>query len=398
MSLFSINNILLNESTVDDMNVNNLGYNDTEIDNYSFTQEGYNMILALNADFIAADKVFFESVLGSHGEDMIINESFSDFFQKIKDIIKKFIDWLKKVFKDFVIKLNGLISSDKYIKKHHKELNKFGSEHEFEYKGYKFTNVEAANIPAATALSAFEAGKTGAGYLTTDVYSDWNDYESAGTDEEKKNQTSAINTALDNQQKLLDDSLTDFYDEFRGKVIGESEKIDSTDFAEELFKKFRDGEDTPSDITVDSNIVSACYRRFDNYKDTIKEIEKNQKAMIKDYEALEKYLDKMITIDKANKTLSFAATSNEYIQKNIDVLTGASASKTSLSGKKIYSSTTTDKMSNYLKTQSSKVSQMCQIHTQAFSAKLEAAKDQFKQDKKILYKALAMINKKQTSD
>ena len=141
MSLFSINNILLNESTVDDMKVDNLGYNDTEIDNYSFTQEGYNMILALNADFIAADKVFFENVLGSHGEDMIINESFSDFFQKIKDIIKKFIDWLKKVFKDFVIKLNGLVSSDKYIKKHHKELNKFGSEHEFDYKGYKFEHT-----------------------------------------------------------------------------------------------------------------------------------------------------------------------------------------------------------------------------------------------------------------
>ena len=397
MSLFSINNILLNESTTNDMNVDNLGYNDTEIDNYSFTQEGYNMILALNADFIAADKVFFENVMGSHGEDMIINESFSDFFQKIKDIIKKFIDWLKKVFKDFVIKLNGLVSSDKYIKKHHKELNKFGSEHEFEYKGYKFTNVEAANIPKANALEAFEAGKAGAGYLTTDVYSDWSDYEAASSDEDKKNQTSAINTALDAKQKQLDESLTDFYDDFRGRVIGESEKIDSTDYAEELFKKFRDGEDTPSDITVDSNIVSACYRRFDNYKDTIKEIEKNQKAMIKDYEALEKYLDKMITVDKANKKLAFTATSNDYITRNIDVLAGNDDGK-KLSGKTIHSTTTTDKMSNYLKTQSSKVSQMCQIHTQAFSAKLEAAKDQFKQDKKILYKALAMVNKKQTSD
>ena len=51
-------------------------------------------------------------------------------------------------------------------------------------------------------------------------------------------------------------------------------------------------------------------------------------------------------------------------------------------------------MNNYLKVQSSKVSQMCSIHTQAFSAKLEAAKDQFKQDKKIIYKALQQIVKR----
>ena len=37
---------------------------------------------------------------------------------------------------------------------------------------------------------------------------------------------------------------------------------------------------------------------------------------------------------------------------------------------------------------------MCTIHTQAFSAKLEAAKDCFKQDKAILYKALQKIVKR----
>ena len=37
---------------------------------------------------------------------------------------------------------------------------------------------------------------------------------------------------------------------------------------------------------------------------------------------------------------------------------------------------------------------MCTIHTQAFTAKLEAAKDCFKQDKKILYKALQQVVKR----
>ena len=51
-------------------------------------------------------------------------------------------------------------------------------------------------------------------------------------------------------------------------------------------------------------------------------------------------------------------------------------------------------MQSWLKIQSSKVNQMCQIHTQAFSAKLEAAKDCFKQDKQILNKAIQKILKR----
>lgn len=397
MSLFSLDNILLNESSnSSSIDISNIGYLDSKDRNYSFVKEGYDFILEMNGYYMNAEKTFFSNILGSYGDNEIITESFSDFFNKIKDIIKKFIEWIKKIFKQFVLKMNALVSNEKYIKKHHKLLNKFDSEDEFEYNGFNFTKINDSTIPADEALSAFQ-GTSAEGYLSTD---NWYDAGSSNLDikndslkDTRNAQTTKLNTALDNKLNELNDGLDDFYESFRGIVIGKSEKYDSTEYADVLFRLFRDDDDTPSDITIDSTYVLEAYRRFDNYKETIKSIEKTQKDIIKDYEALEKYLDKLIKMNKEDNKLSVASSTNTYASGEVELLTNAKNSK-SLDDKVFYDRSSFDKMNNYLKVQSSKVSQMCSIHTQAFSAKLEAAKDQFKQDKKIIYKALQQIVKR----
>lgn len=399
MSLFSLDNILLNESkdsssSNSSIDISDIGYLDTELTNHSFVQEGYDFILEMGRDYMNAEKTFYSNILGSYGDDNIITESFEGFFGKIKDIIKKFIEWIKKIFKEFVLKINSLFSSEKYIKKHHKLLNKFESQDEFEFNGYNFTKINDTTVPANTALSAFE-GTSAVGYLSTDNW--YKDNSISITDDTKKDdrvaQTTAYNTKLDNELNKLNDGLDDFYEAFRGAVINKQEKYDSSEYAEVLFRFFRDEDDTPSDITIDASYVSAAYRRFEKYKDTIKSIEKTQKEIIKDYEALEKYLDKLIKMNKEDNKLSIATTGNTHASSEIDILTQNSKSK-SLDGKVLYDKSSYDKMNSYLKVQSSKVSQMCSIHTQAFTAKLEAAKDQFKQDKKIIYKAIGQIIKR----
>ena len=390
MSLFSLDNILLNESSTID--IDNIGYIDTELKNHSFVQEGYDFILEIGRDYMNAEKTFYTEVLGSYGDNEIITESFDGFFNKIKEIINKFIEWIKKVFKQFVAKINALFNNEKYIKKNQKLLNKFESQDEFEFNGYEFTNIDKTNIPAANAQEAFIDETNGKSYFNNwYTKGDYND--TTDSDRTLRNgETETLNTALDNSLTALNDNLEDFYDAFRGKVIGKNEKIDSNDYPNELFSFFRNDENTTSNITIDATYVLEAYRRFDKYKDLVKSIEKTQKDMIKDYEALEKYLDKMIKLTKSDSknTLSFTSVgSNKYVSGQITAL-----GVTDFSTKTVYDTSTYDKMNNYLKTQSSKVSQMCTIHTQAFTAKLEAAKDQFKQDKKILYKALQQVIKR----
>ena len=134
MSLFSLDNILLNESNDSSssntsINISNIGYLDNELTNHSFVQEGYDFILEMGRDYMNAEKTFYSNILGSYGDDNIITESFKGFFGKIKDIIKKFIEWIKKIFKEFVLKINSLFSSEKYIKKHHNYLLSYGCNH-----------------------------------------------------------------------------------------------------------------------------------------------------------------------------------------------------------------------------------------------------------------------------
>lgn len=209
MSLFSLDNILLNESNDSSssntsIDISNIGYLDNELSNHSFVQEGCDFILEMGRDYMNAEKTFYSNILGSYGDDNIITESFKDFFGKIKDIIKKFIEWIKKIFKEFVLKINSLFSNEKYIKKNHKLLNKFESQDEFEFNGYNFTKINDTTVPASKALSAFE-GTSGAGYLSTD---NWYDDSSISiTDDTKKDarvaQTTAYNTKLDNELNKL---------------------------------------------------------------------------------------------------------------------------------------------------------------------------------------------------
>ena len=416
MGLFSLDNILLenNDTSID---IDKIGYVDRAVEKYSFVQEGYNAILEMNAFYCNAEKDFYTKVMGSYGDSAIINESFSDFFNKIKDIIKKFIDWVKKVFKEFVAKLAGLVGSEKYIKKNAKLLNKFNSEDEFEFQGYKFTNLETYNdIPAAKALDACTgnaSANVGINYLSFEDYfksSDTGDYYKfsndkyndvidnkldANTDkaeiDRRKEATDKINAELSKRIESVSDKNEDFYEEFRGIVIGKSnERFDSREFTEELFKIFRDDSDSTSSITIDSSFVNDSYRRFDKYKNTIKAIEKNKNDMIKDYEDLEKYLDKMIKYNKDTYKLDLTMTGGRtYTNNNLANIKFGAANNGI-----IYSSSTADRMQSLLKVYSARVSQMCQIHTQAFSAKLEAAKDCFKQDKQILNKAIQRILKR----
>ena len=394
MSLFTLDNILLNESsnTPSIIDIDHIGYIEDELRNQSFVQEGYNFILEMGRDYMNAEKTFYTNVLESYGDNTIITESFDNFFDKIKDAIRKFIEWIKKVFKQFVLKINQLFQSEKYIKKNHKLLNKFDSRDEFEFNGYEFKHINETDIPKANAQNAFATDNDGKNYLAA---GNWYGKGDVNINDitERQNQTNALNTELDTRLKTLEDGLDDFYDVFRGQVIGESDKYDANEYPNVLFSFFRNKEDTPSNITIDSSYVLEAYRRFDKYKDTIKDIEKTQKEMIKDYEALERYLDKMIKLTKSGNEnkLSFATVpSRTYVTGQITDLGGTTA----LADKVVYDTSTYDKMNNYLKVQSSKVNQMCSIHTQAFSAKLEAAKDQFKQDKKILYKALNQIIKR----
>jgi hypothetical protein len=64
-----------------------------------------------------AVKEFYKNIMESEDNQEIITESFEGFFDRAKEIIKKFLAFIKKIFAKFVTKLNSLFKSEKYLEK-----------------------------------------------------------------------------------------------------------------------------------------------------------------------------------------------------------------------------------------------------------------------------------------
>lgn len=404
MSVFSLKNVLVTEQSV----TNTMSYDLNKIatpkesENYSFMPETYRFLESYNREYNNTLKTFYRNILESNNSQELITESFDSFFDKVHEIIKKFIEFIKKIFAKFVTKMHQLFKSESYLKKHEKEFSKFTNDDKFTIHGYKFTCLNDIDIPYSAAVDIFDSSQLGLTYkgdlnLTdseVDITSTDNSQEDystiTGDDDTAKEKRQTIEKraidAIDRQYDELVDNLDDFYDQFRGKLIKVSYDIDSSDWEKELHAKFRDDQNEPIDIDIEYTDLNQALHRFKNYNDMVRSIEKTRNEIEKDYSKLEKALESAFKTERKTTSFKFNTNhSNVYAQRNIQAIGG----KTNID--RVSTTEINNKIDSYMRAKVGQVQEMSSIHTMAFSAKLTAAKDCFVQDKSILYKALTKI-------
>ena len=403
MSIFgNANNYIISENSVPNKVIDLKDiHSDKDDESYSFMIETYAFLEAYQRDYNNVVKQFYKNILESTDSQEVINESFGDFFRKAKEIIKKFLEFIKKIFAKFVTKLNSLFKSEKYLEKHKNDFAKFESEDEFTISGYKYT-VIGNTAPVNKAVDLWFSDVDNGNISSSNIDRDDLDYSSStyndvsfdsGVDdiESKKNKAKAqqneVVLAIEKKYRALVDGLDDWYDKFRGHILGKNEDITSTEYDEELFRVFRDDYDKPTDITIDYNAVNTAYSEFTGYHNLIREIEKDRREIESNYQKLERALETALHKEKSGDgmfTVKFnVTTANAYASNNMDKLANASGIK---ANSDIY-----NKIDLYMRAKVTQIQTMSSIHTQAFSAKLQAAKDNFVQNKQILYKALSKI-------
>lgn len=320
---------------------------------------------SINEEYDTANKVLYKALLEAGDNYEVINESFDDFFTKIKEIVAKFIKFLKNLIDKFSTKLHQLVKSDKYITKNEKMFGKFTTDNEFQMQLFNFTHLEDNNIPLACAQTTFakEFDK-----VKIFVNGDGQNVKSLTAIEADK-RVDSLRTAY----RELVDSYEDFYDVFRGEVIGER-SIDASDYPSELYKKFRDGDDSTTSTTVTTSLVNSALTRFKAHEKTIKSIKDIQKKLEKDYSEISKHVEKIVSSRGEKLTLI-----------------GWSDVSDVEAGK--YSPEVISELNMIAKAESNKVQQMSTIHLQAMGAKLDAVNASFKQDKALLYKSLSELQK-----
>ena len=249
---------------------------------------------SINEEYDTANKVLYKALLEVGDNYEVINESFDGFFTKVKEIVAKFIKFLKNLIDKFSTKLHQLVKSDKYITKHEKMFGKFTTDNEFQMQLFNFTHLEDNNIPLACAQTTFakEFDK-----VKIFVNGDGQNVKSLTAIEADK-RIDSLRTAY----RELVDSYEDFYDVFRGEVIGER-SIDASDYSSELYKKFRDGDDSTTSTTVTTSLVNSALTRFKAHEKTIKSIKDIQKKLEKDYSEISKHVEKIVSSKGEKLTL-----------------------------------------------------------------------------------------------
>lgn len=332
--------------------------------NESYFVTALNYISECKKEYRQYSKELYKNILECTDHD-VINESFSEFTQKIKEVIQKFLKFIKSIYDRFMLSLNKMAQSDRYLDKNKGLLKNFSDKHEFTIKGYNYTFSD--NIPLINARAAFDEDFIGLNF----------DFDNAKNDKE-------IVAYINKQHGKLNGELSNYYyDKFRAEVIGKDPQdgysITQEEFADELFEVFREGTSTQEDITVTYGQVLDSLSFYEKYKTIKKSIEKTKDTLDKEYKSIEKSLDRLIS-KNANydvKGSVAVAIDPEYNgQTSVQVSANAYA-----------------KLNVLIKAKITQVVEMSNIHAMAFSYKLDAITECYKQDKKIIYGALTQLSK-----
>ena len=185
-----------------------------------------------------------------------------------------------------------------------------------------------------------------------------------------KNNKKEIKQTLDKLKSSLD---SDYYDKVRAGVLGLNDPIRESDYTDELFKLYRDGDTNSHIFTVTSSVVRSSYTGLKDYKN----IESNVKNKKKEIEDKYKKIQ-----DRDDKAAKFTLKDGRY-----QVSISGHGDDLDLDNESM------QQLNLYIKLVTEQVIKMTTIHSLAFSYKLDALKDKMMQDKKILYIAMNKVLK-----
>ena len=329
-------------------------------ENDSFFVETCQFLSQMDQELYDQNKAFYGALCESGGNEYLIQESFSEWVDYAKKIVHKVIDFLKALLNKFLVGINMLIKREGYLKNHEKDFSKFKEEHNFHMNCYKFT-IEEVNCPKNTVITKFND-------MLHEVY----DSEvSLG-----KEEPDGIHSAYDRFMDTIEDK---YYDAIRAEVMNKPGIVTAGDYSTELFEVFRDGSSAKDDTEITRTIVDESLLHFKNYSKMKSDLEKQRKQIEKEYNTISKQIDQIVEKtpkgDKKFKGYRYdpqGEDKDNFTEKEL--------------GKKV-----ADDYELWTKSIANAVHEISSIHTAAYSARLDALKDRFSQDKAILYKALYRI-------
>lgn len=296
--------------------------------------------------------------------EVAVLESFSDYYSKVKQVIDKFIKFLRNLVNKFIVAVMKFIKSDTYITKNKKAFDAFTDENAFTYDGYEYTF--APNIPSASPALQFN----------NSLFDDLFNKQAGGllTIEAVKATIAAMDLEKD-------------YNRFRAEVIGRSgEEIYVTEFPDELYGVYRNGDRDMVKIEADKLHIRRCLDFFTNFNTMKTSVERTRNEIEKAYLSVQKQVEDVV---KRNGDLNVSAFLNRLPSDS--AITGVESKSTDVTGMTM-SADFMAQLDVYVRAKVDQIQEYSNIHILAFTAKLDAIKDAYRQDRNVLYTALSKID------
>lgn len=296
----------------------------------------------------------YKGISEANDDITLIDESFSDYIKTIRGYISKVIAFFKKLFAKFWAKINSFILRDKYISKHKSELSKFKPEMEFEIQGYEFKFSES--VPNPYAINDIKDIITEIGKTPTNADDLGKEYD----------------YIVKSYNKLKDDKK--YMDKIRKDILGTKYNISEEKYQSELFDIFVEGVKEKKSIKVNKAKVDEALAFFEDSKKLQEQTQKQCDDISKAYDEIsnslaniQKMKDAILTDIKVSDFLDPETKKTVKADKYIEAV---------------------DLFINLL---AIRIDAISKAHIMAYSAKLEAIKDCFVQNKSILYGAFKQV-------
>ena len=335
------------------------------------------------------------AAMEQYGNTDVLYESVSikGIFEKIKAFFKKIIEKVHKIFHTFVAKMSSWFGNNtNFAKKYEKEIVKNWSQisNDFEFKGYHFTGIPGSKEAGIDFKDAEKTSSNNRKTCMDDVLN--------GTETLADYLNGIVSTCKEELAKDRD-RLDEIKEEYRSAWViniaakcrineNTPDKLDANEYTEELFKLFRNGQDSKEDFNK-SKILDSYGGSISGMMTFIKDFDKIKHSLESSEKSFTDSVDKLISnVDKAANDI---LKQNRDEQKTVNDNTKSPAEKQSAK-KAIEDNETVVQASSFYQTIMG-FSKECGI--QAFSALLQATKDACTQAKEIAVKVIGM-NKKMT--
>lgn len=322
------------------------------------TQEDSTWSIENVDEIIESVQTEFNEYLNNYKSIQCVTEaSVLDFLYTVLKYIKKFLKILDMITDKFRSQFSSVVKNDTFILKSRDDINNYNpGTNSVIANRFVFTHIDDDDIPLANpAISKGDYYTTVASFAKSNLY-----FGSL-----KRGQTERIRIMNDDMEKYN----SDFLSEFAAAVLKRTGLIPYPVYPAYCAKVFRNGYEKPElSGVVSYEEMQDTFTRFSKYRKMVEDLKSTKQKIKNEYDEIYDLFQK-----KATEVKYFDNSDNNPYQDEME-----------------------NEMRRYYQIKGERVQHMTNIHLTAFSAKMQAMKDSYQQDREILLRCIENVvnNKK----